>query len=207
MTFPGQKNAARPKGFTLVEVLLVVAMLSMISLAIYNAFSGGLKIWQRVQDFEQDQDAAIFLDRLEDELHNAFPFSTIAFIGRPDRLTFPTVVKTLADESATGGKTAYVSQVGQVQYTYDPYEKILYRQDANYSQAVRKEFAGRRAVLFPVTGVRFTYFTVSKKEGPREIDSIDELSSGVIVELDYADKRNKAQSIRRVINIPRGLKP
>ena len=47
--------------FTLVELLIVTAMLAVISLAIYSTFSSGLKIWQRVSKPIPEEDLGIFL--------------------------------------------------------------------------------------------------------------------------------------------------
>jgi len=47
------------RGFTLTEVLLVSAMLALISLAVFNAFSNGFKLWARGERVMAEGDTAL----------------------------------------------------------------------------------------------------------------------------------------------------
>jgi len=58
----------RHRGFTLTEVLLVSAMFAVISLAVFNAFSNGFKLWARGQHVMVEGYTAIFLDKISEDL-------------------------------------------------------------------------------------------------------------------------------------------
>jgi len=82
----------RQRGFTLTEVLLVSAMFAVISLAVFNAFSNGFKLWARGQHVMVEGDTAIFLDRIAEDLRQTVIISGIPFKGDSAELSFPAII-------------------------------------------------------------------------------------------------------------------
>lgn len=195
-----------PKGFTLIEVVLVVSLISMVGLAVYHSIANGLRIWERSQRFVGEEDIAIFFDKLSQDLHNAFPYSLISFEGKEDSMSFPTIVRTPADKKRSSRRQDYVDQIGQVKYYFDFMHHSLFRQQANYSQALNRKFGRKQLLATPVQSVRFSYYYDVEDEldikGPEE----GELPSAVQVEVELFDTTGQKTTMMRLIPIPLGTK-
>ena len=199
------RSFLRNQAFTLVEVVLVIAILSVINLAVYSAFSMGLKVWQRGQHLVLEEDIAVFLDRFEQELHNSFKYSLISFEGREHRISFPSVVHTVADPKVSPGKVAYINQIGRIEYYFDPQEGTLFRKDANYGLAVDGKFFRAGPVLQSIKDVQFKYELIDAKDNVTRTSSADELPAVVDVQVFFLDDLGNFRKIQRIINVPAGL--
>ena len=195
------------KGFTLVEVLLVVSLMSLITFSIYNAFANGLRVWERGQRLVMEEDIAIFFDKLESDARNSFPYSLIPFSGKETSVSFPSLVRVLVASKTEQGKIAYSKQIGQVEYSFDSTKNILYRRESNYSQATQQKFAPGRTILSSVRDVQFKYFFSSAKKGLSKTDLADELPSSIQVAVSYWDAQGNPREMSRLVNLPLGLKP
>ncbi len=69
-------------------MLLVSAMFAVISLAVFNAFSNGFKLWARGQHVMVEGDMAIFLDRIAEDLRQTVTISGIPFKGDSTQVIF-----------------------------------------------------------------------------------------------------------------------
>ncbi len=79
-------------GFTLIELLVSLSIFSIISLAVYSSFAGGVGAWRRAQEFSSIyQTARLLLDDMARELKNAVMISGTDFVGAPQRLSFLTL--------------------------------------------------------------------------------------------------------------------
>ena len=107
----------RHRGFTLTEVLLVSAMFAVISLAVFNAFSNGFKLWARGQHVMVEGNTAIFLDRLAEDLRQTIIISGIPFKGDSTELKFPAIIIAPTDDNGSGrGHGFYIGEklIGQL---------------------------------------------------------------------------------------------
>ena len=87
------KRARVKKGaFTLVELLIVCAVIGAIALAIYATFNSGIKIWQSISVQAPAEDVNIFFGKFSSDLRGSFEFAGIAFFGKEDSFEFPTLV-------------------------------------------------------------------------------------------------------------------
>ena len=67
-------------GFTLIELLVSLSIFSIISLAVYSSFAGGVGAWRRAQEFSSIyQTARLLLDDMARELKNAVMISGTDF--------------------------------------------------------------------------------------------------------------------------------
>ena len=80
------------RAMTLMEILIVVSLIAMMSVAIFNALSNGMKIWKRSQQMVIEEDIAVFFDKIAHDIRNAFVFSQFRFEGDELRFAFPTMV-------------------------------------------------------------------------------------------------------------------
>ena len=192
------------RGFTLIEILLTVSLFSICSLAIYNVFSSGVRIWARAEHFAVEEDVSIFLDKLSEDLRNSFYYTGIKFIGTQSRLTIPTFVTTLADERSFLAQEELVTQIGSVRYYFDYEAHSILRAQANYAQALDVHFPEGKVLVRSVNSLRFIYYMPGGK-GVQPYSKINEvIPSGVYVEIKYNDGHSE-QMMDRFIAIPTGI--
>jgi general secretion pathway protein J len=80
------------RGFTLIEMLVSVAIFSVIAVAVYSAFAGGVGAWRSAQEFSSTyQTARLVLEDMARELKNSVTLDGPDFVGERQRLSFLTV--------------------------------------------------------------------------------------------------------------------
>jgi prepilin-type N-terminal cleavage/methylation domain-containing protein len=141
-------------GFTLVEMLIVAAMVSIVSLTMYAVFNNGLKIWQRVNSQIPESEVAILFDKLSLDLKNNTGFKGINFTGGRDKLAFATIVNSPALKKRT---------VGEVAYVYDSGSGTLTRVQKDFSQIYSKEEGTLTQSLANIESLRFQYYFYDKQ--------------------------------------------
>jgi len=184
--------------FTLVELLIVLAMISIIGLALFTTLSNGIRIWQRLNLAVAQEDINIFFERIARELRNTFEFSTITFQGDCDRIAFAAFVVTPGSIQPQG------TDIGQVTYYYDKINRQLVREHKNYSQLYKGDMGFRQELLKDIDYLRFSYYFYDEKareylwiETWRE----DYLPLAVRIELGF-DNEQQPNRITRSINLP-----
>jgi general secretion pathway protein J len=92
------KAPRRSRGFTLLEALLSIALMSLIVGTIAGGFRLGKRVWETGRDYEGVQEVEEAAGALQTILSRAFPIlldkrdgaPSVAFEGRPDRIRFVT---------------------------------------------------------------------------------------------------------------------
>jgi len=194
------------RGFTLIEMLLVSALLASLSLAIFLCLSNGLKLWQRTQQAVLQEDVAIFFDKFSGDLRNAFPFSTLAIEGQEYSFAFPTVVWMRADRGSARAADEFVDQLGRAQYAFDGAQGVVTRQQANYSQGMRKVWndAAPQVLLRGAMEVSFKYFYSGRKGDDFSTEAKGGLPSGVEVGVRYKEGQEE-RTAKRFFPVPLGM--
>ena len=146
------------RGFTLTEVLLVSCMFAVISLAVFNAFSNGFKLWARGQHVMVEGNMAIFLEKIADDMRSVVTISGIPFKGDSTQLTFPAIIDGPTDEKGSRAKEEIGYQIGAVKYVYDPAEKKVYRSQAGYGQALKALWSPPVEVVSEVEDISLRYY-------------------------------------------------
>ncbi len=193
------------RAFTLIEMLLVASLLSVTGLAVYHAIANGLRVWEYSRRYSAEEDAAIFFEKINSDLQNAYRYSQISFEGKADKIFIPTVVRVMAD-SNTADKGQMIEQMGAAEYFYQKGKKTIYRRISNYSQALKaKHKLQAQPVATSIEGLRFTYFFLEDgKLKPKKSVSKD-LPKSVQVEIDFAEVGGNIRHLQRLINIPVGI--
>jgi len=182
-------------GFTFIEMLIVTVTLSVISLAIYATFNNGIKIWQKINKQIPEEDLTIFFDRFSSDLKNSFKFTGLTFSGKEDELEFATILNSPALHKRT---------VGKVVYFYDPYEKILNREEKDFSQIYENKKGSIQQSIRDVKSLRFRYYfyDAERKEYLWQDEWESEelpLAVRIQLELEYGTENNK---FVKTVNIP-----
>ncbi len=185
-------------GFTLIEVIIVTAMVSVISMALYGTLSNGLRIWKKVQGVLPEEDINIYLSRMDADFRNTFSSPRMPFVGTADRVEFPTLVVMEGTRSRTAGK---------VVYSFDSYSRVLNRVQMDYSQLYRdvQNLPSRSLKSVRHTAIRYYFYDTQKKEfvwGQEWQQGLPPLAVQVEIELD-----GDLGHITRTIGIPSAAKP
>jgi prepilin-type N-terminal cleavage/methylation domain-containing protein len=145
------------KAFTLIELLIVTALLCVISLGIYSTFNSGIKIWQRLNREMPEQDLYIFFDKFASDLRNSLKFKGINFSGMDNRFDFATIVN-----SPRMGKRT----VGSVSYFYDPKTEAVYKEEKDFACVYAGGTGAVREMLKNIKSLEFQYYSynIEKKE-------------------------------------------
>lgn len=205
-------NQRTKKGFTLIEMVIVTAIISVVALAIYATLNNGIKIWQKVNSQLPEEDLNIFFDKFTLDIRNTFKFTGINFSGTTDKLEFPTLVNPVRDYGQTG-KRYDVSNgvnslrlqkrtVGKLIYTYEPQNQILNRYQVDFAGVYSGETnAGPPQSLKNVRALRFQYYFYDKERKEylwQDEWSKEGLPLAVKVELEFDDGRETKKFIKTV---------
>lgn len=137
------------EAFTFIEMIIVTAMLSVISLAVYKSIDSGAKIWHSVNKQMTGVDLNIFFDKFSTDLKNSFKFKGLKFLGTNDSFEFATLV----DSAELGKRT-----VGKVIYTFDHGAGTLSRERRDFSNIYNNTIGYTQQSLENLRSVRFTYY-------------------------------------------------
>jgi prepilin-type N-terminal cleavage/methylation domain-containing protein len=143
--------------FTLIELLIVTALLCVISIGIYSTFNSGIKIWQRLNKEVPEQDVYIFFDKFASDLRNSLKFKGINFSGMENRFDFATIVNSTRMRQNT---------VGGVAYYYDPKAEAVYKEERDFACVYAGDKGVVKEMLKNIKSLEFQYYSYdsSKKE-------------------------------------------
>ena len=108
------------RAFTLIEMLVVTAVMGLVIACVGACLAGGIRVWESTRTFNRVESEVYYaLHVMERDLHNTFAFHGVPFSGGSGAATFPAWY--LAPEAEA------VRRIGAVQYTFDPYAGVLLR--------------------------------------------------------------------------------
>jgi prepilin-type N-terminal cleavage/methylation domain-containing protein len=136
--------------FTLIELLIVTAILFVISICIYATFNNGIRIWQRLNQGAPEQDLYIFFDRFGSDIRNCLKFKNINFYGRESELSFAALV----ESDRLPKKT-----IGSISYFYDAQSGTAFRAEKDFSNIYAGEGGAARKLLSNVKSIKFQYYS------------------------------------------------
>ena len=191
------------RGFTLTEVLLVAVMFAVISLAVFNAFANGFKLWARGQHVLVEGNTAIFLDRFAEDLRQTALISGIPFKGRETEISFPAIILAPTDKNGSRADEEFGPQLGAIRYSFNPSEKKVYRYTATYGQALKSQWSLPVEVATLIEDISLHYyFTV--QGGLDEKGQADQtVPMGVMIDVQFLVE-GKVYHMRRFLIIPVG---
>jgi len=190
-------NSPSRGGITLVELLVVTAIMAVISLATYTTLSNGLKIWNRVNKQIPEEDLDIFFDKITHDLRNCIKFAGINFQGQKDRVEFASIVNSRPLKGET---------VGQVIYRYNPSGNILSRIGKDFTQLYTGEESETAFPLSNLQSVKFEYYFFDKETKEflwQEEWMLEGVPAAIKIVLGFTQGK-EVQNFTRTISIPIG---
>jgi len=191
------------RGFTLTEVLLVSAMFAVISLAVFNAFSNGFKLWARGQHVMVEGNTAIFLDRLSEDLRQTILISGIPFKGDSAELSFPAIILGPTDSNGSRAQEGIADQIGAIRYVFDPSQKKIIRYQATYGQALKAQWADPVDVADLVEDVSLRYYLPADHGLDIKTQTQEGIPVGVMIDVQFLVE-GQLFHMRRFLIIPVG---
>jgi len=185
-------HGQRPAGFTLIELIVVTAILGVVIGVIGACLAGGIRVWDSARTFNTlERDALIGLAMMEKDLMNELPIHAIAFEGAPDSVKLPALLR-----------TAEGMAVGSVEYSFDEHDRTLVRRERSCEGAdLRTE-----RLMENLKNIALTYFSLQKGDDKnakvtwKEMDApVTNFPGKVVVALLLSDADRKFEITRTVI--------
>ena len=145
------KKVPHKYGFTLIELVLVAAILVVIGLAVYGTFANGISIWKQVTEESATEDVNLFFEKISFELRNSFKLTDLRFQGNRGKVSFPALVK-------YKDKGGLRNSIGRVSYYLDRKKKALIRKEEDYSEVFRKKKGSTQILFENIDSLQFKYY-------------------------------------------------
>ena len=172
------------RGFTLIEILVVVTLLAMTAFAITTSFIQGIKIYDRFNGMQEEEEKIFFIEHLTRDLKNGTNYSRIVWSASKDYLSFPSIAAEAGEGSGiTGGLPVGIS------YQFNPERKEIFRTESNFPYD--PDHTSRRVAA---TGIHSLKFDLLR-------DSEESMPSRVTVTLEYGDAAHP-KILKKLIMIP-----
>ena len=178
-------------------------MFALISVAVFNAFSNGFKLWARGQHVMVEGDMAIFLDRLGEDLRGVVTISGIPFKGDSTELSFPAIILAPNDENGSRAKEETGDQIGAIRYTFDPAEKKIYRSQAVYGQALKSQWSDPVQVAELIEDISLRYYFKADKGLEVKTQTDEGIPFGIMIDVQFM-MDGQIRHMRRFLLIPVG---
>jgi len=199
------KRVFSKSGITLIESLVVVAIMSVLGLAVFSTIQGGVKIWRRASFIRNDEDVRILFDKLAYDLRRIVPFSKIKFKGTFDSISFSIISNGTFSIPGEKELIANGEHIAHVTYRFDSPERSIIREESDVAGFSEKEIGNTRKVLRDVSKMRIEYYSHFLGPGTFEIRDLLEdgsLPQFIKVEVVYGkDKLNK-NKFTEMIEVP-----
>ena len=147
----------RRRGFTLIEVLVVTAILSVTLVVLYSSFQIGMAAYKQTErNLNENREGEIFLFQFSQELAGAFPYLKSAFLGKDASVSFPTELMHY---------TAQGTERGLYVVTYQVDEGSLVRIEKKLRREKLREESPATETLFEhLTACQFEYLVLDGDE-------------------------------------------
>lgn len=185
------------------EVLLVSCMFAVISLAVFNAFSNGFKLWARGQHVMVEGDMAIFLDKIGEDLRGTVSITGIPFKGNGTVVSFPAIILAPLDPNSSRSAEGYGDQIGAIKYEYEPAEKKIFRSQATYGQALKMQWSQPVEVASLIEDISMSYYFKADKGLDVKEQTDEGIPLGVMIDVQLMID-GQLRHMRRFLLIPIG---
>lgn len=110
------------RGFTLLELLVVISIVGLVAGVVVASFSGGIRVWESASILTRvEQEAYFSAEYIRRDIASTFEFHDLGFKGDAVTLHFPGLVPVVDKE----GETRF--HIGTIRYLYNQAERALYR--------------------------------------------------------------------------------
>lgn len=126
-----------PNGFTLLELLIALTILSMLMTVVFGGLHMGIRAWEKGEDnAENNQELRIVLDLISQQIKSIYPYvfregeeeveEFLAFTGNSDSIRF---ISTLGATSSDAAGLSFVSYFVDTSKELMLYEKRIFKKE------------------------------------------------------------------------------
>lgn len=191
------------RGLTLMEMLLVTALVSIVGLSIFHAFSNGVKLWDRGLKIDRTGDVAIWMDRMAEDLRSVLPISTLDFKGTATRVSFPSLIMAPVDSNSSRAGEGLGEQIGAVEYRLQYDGGKIFRRQAVYGQALKGSWGQEQEVVSGVASIELKYYYAGAGGLTSKPEADGKIPWGISVET-VIKNGNDERRLKRLLVIPVG---
>ena len=189
------------KGFSLIELLIVAALIPVISFAIYFSFRSSTELWKRLVQEIPEEEIAIFNWRSEGDFRQAFHYSAVPFFGSEEEVSFACYIHT---DPHLGGDHG----IGQARYFYDSDKKLIVREEKNVSQLYAQKGYSSKVLLQHIESFQLSFLFKDREENKfkwRGDWPVSEKYLPIAVQFNFTqDQSGTLRSVNKVFEIPAG---
>lgn len=149
----------RKDGFTLVEMLIAVLIISVLAGAVYATFAQGLRLWQRAGQEGPALEMEFFLEEMISDLRNAMPYGSAVLSGDTDYIQFYKLAP--GGGAAEEGNGDRLDVPVRLRYQADPVGKAVMKKEESYFKilAPKTDVPAREKMVASGIGTcRFEYY-------------------------------------------------
>ena len=188
------------KGMSFVEMLVVLTIMAIVSVAIYGMLVSGIDIWKRTLDINFKEDTRIFFDRLRNDLSKYVPFDAKDFEGNKTSLSF-SFIESLPYHPPWANeidKTS-IDQIAYVKYTYNKSHDRVEKHISDMFSSITEE----KIVFRNVRKFDITYILKNEKGKIKEVNKLTgkQKPKMIKIKLQYGDKLFPKEAVE-VIELP-----
>ena len=178
-------------------------MFAIISLAVFNAFSNGFKLWARGQHVMVEGYTAIFLDKIAEDLRQTVLISGIPFKGGSIELSFPAIIVAPTDTNGSRAKEEFGTQIGAIKYVFDPSEKKIFRYQATYGQALKSQWSQPTEAANLIEDISLRYYFKTDRGLDVKSQTDEGIPLGIMIDVQFLVE-GQIYHMRRFLIIPVG---
>ncbi len=156
-----KKRLSSERAFSLMELLIVLAIFPVIAFTIFASFGAGIRLWKTVHQEVPEEAMALFTVKMDRDLRGVVPYKPIAFIGQKDSLSFAGRVQAPVK---LGGNRAF----GEVRIYYDEASRTISREERNISESYKESAPRRNVLLTDVHSAEFSFFEPGSNGQPAQ---------------------------------------
>jgi len=208
----------RIKGFTLVELLVAIAIFSAIAVVLYSCFRGGIVSYRRIsEEADSQQRLRYALMNMEKDLKNAFFITSIPLEGEDKKVSFTSMITDKKNAPLNVGRISYyIKQVDSAYVLIKKTESLpeaLSFLAAGYgtgTELAPGAISGKEEVIAEgLSDIRFTYLYAEKQQSISDSEEEAEETSIVYEWIDLWEEESLPIAIRVEIlfSDSSGIKP
>jgi prepilin-type N-terminal cleavage/methylation domain-containing protein len=155
-----QRSAAARRGLTLIELLVSVALLSLVSATVVATFIGGIQVWERLEGYGQrERWLQLAFHQIRHDVRNLRVFTPVAFDGQYDEWIGAAMVPGPPPRPGDPIPLVEPMELGRLGYFFDSNHRRLCRASDPYRTMRNARLRDEcQVVLSDVRRVRFSYY-------------------------------------------------
>lgn len=178
----------RRKGFTFVEMMVVLALFGILGVSLFSSFSMGLKVWKRSASLNLvPRKALLGLERFSIDMRRAANYSLIGLVGSSKEVMFANIAN---------------GDVRNISYVFSPDDGGLLKVQQSARGILDGEDVQQRRLFTGAKNVSFSYFGWDNQTGNYTFtDEWESASAGLPFAVRIAIELDEGVAFEKVVRL------